>query len=360
MTIDSVVTRRLASQRLTRAGFRRPADVVAWFGAVQAQEFEPAKWGIGLRMADAATSADIASAFDAGQILRTHVMRPTWHFVAQADIRWLVELTGPRVLRSLAVYDRQLELDARTVTRGLAVIERALSGRTYLTRAELADHLARAGLAMKGQRLAHMAAHAELGGLICSGPRRGRQSTYALLAERAPDAQALPPDEALATLARRFLQSHGPATLRDFVWWSGLLTADARRAFEIVCAKAEVLDGLSYWTIGPGPGGRLRDRAVHLLPVYDEYVVAYRDRVAVPHGPSAVQTPGQGSIVFQHAVVVDGRIAGTWRVQPRARRATIRVAPLARLTRADREGIDRAAGRYARFVSGPVDLVIAR
>src|SRR5215217_4262418 len=189
---SAVADRRLRSQRLTRTGFRHAADVVAWFGAMQAQEYEHAKWAIGMRMPEGTVDADIQRAFDDGRILRTHVMRPTWHFVTPADIRWLLELTAPRVHRNIASHNRALELDGRTLTRGTGVIERALRDRRYLTRAELGTALQRAGLPMAGPRLANLAMHAELEGVICSGPRRDKRMTYALVAERAPDAGRLP------------------------------------------------------------------------------------------------------------------------------------------------------------------------
>ena len=185
-----IAERRLENQLITRAGPSRPADVVSWLGAVQAQEYEAAKWAVGLRMPSETADGNIERAIDEGRILRTHVMRPTWHFVAHADIRWLLELTAPRVRRVLSSYDRRLELDSRTLTRGMTVIGKALRDHCYLTRTELGDRLQRHRLEMAGQRLAHLMAHAELEGLVCSGPRRGKHFTYALLEERAPGAAA--------------------------------------------------------------------------------------------------------------------------------------------------------------------------
>src|SRR5262245_32076540 len=178
-----IVERRLRNQLLTLAGRRQPADVVRWLGAVQAQAFDAAKWALGLRLQDGAADREIDRAFDEGRILRTHVMRPTWHFVTPEDIRWLSELTAPRVHRVMSTYNRQLGLEAGSLARATAVIERGLRDRRYLTRSELGEHLARAGLAFDSVRLAHLAMHAELEGIICSGPRRGKQFTYALVAE---------------------------------------------------------------------------------------------------------------------------------------------------------------------------------
>ena len=347
---SAIAKQRLHNHRITRAGLRRPEDVVSWLGAVQAQEYEPAKWALGLRLKDNAVDADVEHAFDEGRILRTHVLRPTWHFVAPADIRWLLELTGPRVQQRMTPYNRHLELDARTFARGLKTFERALRDHQYLTRIELSERLADGGMPMTGQRLAHVTMEAELEGVVCSGPRRGNKFTYALLAERAPDAPRLSRDEALAVLTRRFFKSHGPATVRDFVWWSGLTTADAKRGLEINKARREDIDGRIYWTIGPPLPAVTRDRRVHLLPIYDEYIVAYRDREAVPH--TTHQTVGNRTqlTIFQHALIVDGQVAGTWRTTP-ARRGAATIVPLRRLKADERQALADAVHRYERFVN---------
>jgi hypothetical protein len=258
----------------------------------------------------------------------------------------------------MASYNRRLELDARTLARGTAVIERALRDGRYLTRTELGDRLQRVGLTMTGQRLAHLVMHAELEGIICSGPRRGKQLTYALLAERAPAARRLSRDEALASLARRFFRSHGPATVPDFVWWSGLTTTDARRAIDMIRARRQEIEGLTYWAVGREPARAARAHLVHLLPIYDEYLVAYRDREAVPHGPSVVASRSGGPVTFQHAVVLAGQVMGTWRVTRRPRGVLVTVAPLRRLSGEERRALEEAAHRYGEFVSVPMELEV--
>lgn len=329
--------RRLANQALTGPALRRPADVVGRFGAVQAQEFEPAKWALAQRMHDA-TSASIGRAFDEGRILRTHALRPTWHFVRPADIHWLMALTAPRVHQACAYHRRFVELDSRTLVRATAVIERALGDGGHLTRRELAEHLQRAKLPMAGQRLAAAVMFAELECVICSGPRRTNQFTYALLSERAGRAETLQRDEALARLCRLYFTSHGPATSRDFSWWSGLTIADGRRGLDIIKARSETVEGLTYWSAGTSRRAGRRNDSVHLLPIYDEYVVAYRDRVAVPHGP-----------LFRHFMVVDGQVAGGWTPGKDGRVTT---TPTRRLTAHEQKALERAASHYAHFVSG--------
>ena len=354
----AVAADRLRNQSITPPRLRRAADVVAWLGAVQAQEYEPAKWGLGLRMAGA-VDATVERAFEEGRILRTHLMRPTWHFVTPADIRWMLDLTGARVQRVMSPYNRHLELDAATMTRGTKIIERALGDRQYLTRAELGERLQSQGLTMTGMRLAHLAMHAEQEGVICSGPRRGKKFTYALVAERAPDAPRLPRDESIARLTLRYFRSHGPATVRDFVWWSGLPTADAKRGLEMIKARRMEIDGEVYWAGGPTHPSMPRPPRAHLLPIYDEYVVAYRRRTAVPLGPSMIASPAGGFVTFQHAVVIDGQIAGTWRLTRNAKGVSLAATLLRPPKRGERSAIGEAAERYEKFVGVPVSVTVS-
>jgi hypothetical protein len=353
--IASIAQRRLQHQSITGAPRRNAAEVVAWHGAVQAQEYPAAKWGLALRMAESTTDAAIERAFNAGRILRTHVMRPTWHFVTARDIRWMLELTGGRVQRTMQPYNRHLELDAATLNRALTVIERALGDGEYLTRLEVAEHLARGGIEAKGQRLAHVALHAELEAVICSGPRRGQHFTYSLLAARAPRARRLQRDEAIAELTLRYFRSHGPATVRDFVWWSGLLTAEAKRGLDMIRARPAVVDGLTYWSTGGSPAQRAGRRRVHLLPVYDEYLVAFRDRKAVPHWQAGMDPPA----AFPHPLVIDGQVAGTWRPVRFVERVRVDVSPVRTLTSSERHALDGAVARYSRFLGTRVDASLA-
>jgi len=255
------------------------------------------------------------------------------------------------VQRRMGPYDLQLGLDARVKTRAVDLIQRTLSEQRYLTRRELGAELARAGLPATSMHLAHLAMHAELEGVICSGPRRGKLSTYALLSDRA-NARRLPREEALAQLTRRYLRSHGPATLRDFVWWSGLRTSDATLGLALTRARPHDVAGLRYWRLGRAAAGRpISKTAVHLLPVYDEYLVAYRDHVIVPR-PAYVL----GS--FQHALVIGGQVAGTWRTISRPDGLMMDVRPLRRLTLVERRNLTQQVMRYGRFLGVSVSLSV--
>ena len=200
---QAIAAQRLANQNLASGRRGGPTDVVRWLGAVQAQEYPFAKWGVGLRMRATTTDVKIERAFAEGAILRTHVLRPTWHFVAAEDIRWMLELTAPRIQRAMASYNRRLELDPSTLSRAIGIIERGVGDGRHLARAAIAAKLEEGGIVARLQRLAHIVMHAELEQVICSGARRGKHFTYASLAERASDARSLQPDEALAELTLR-------------------------------------------------------------------------------------------------------------------------------------------------------------
>ena len=362
-----MLRRRLANQQLIDSNQKDPAGVVAWLGAVQAQDYPAAKWALGLRTSGI-TDADVDEAFNAGRILRTHVLRPTWHFVSPADIRWLLALSGPRLDARCAPQYRKLELDAATLARCRRTIARALEGGRFSTRAELSAALNEAGVPARGQRLAYVMAHAEFTGTICSGPRRGAQFTYALLDERAPRGTMLDRDEALAILARRYFKSHGPATLKDYRWWSGLTMRDVKRGCEVIRddLEAETAGDDTFWSVDGGPRrgrGQSRDpanaragrgrrpaTATYLLPNYDEYLIAYTGR-----GP-VVGPPRGRSDAFPHHVVIDGRLAGCWRRTLRAGSVVVSVAPYGRIGRERSDDLRAAAERYSRFLGTPLIL----
>lgn len=356
MASTPIGLRRLAQQRLTRNQVATPEKVVGWLGAVQSQEYPGAIWSLGMRMRNA-TEAAVERAFAEGVILRTHVLRPTWHFVIPTDIRWMLELTAPRVKAAIAYYDRQLGLDDALYARCNDVIARALEGGKFLTRAELRAALADAGIVAEGQRLGHIVAHVEVDGVICSGPRRGKQFTYALLAERAPNARMLPRDEALAELTRRYFTGHGPATERDFSWWSGLTLAEVRVGLEMVGAELarEEIDGQTYWfpasSASQAPVAETAD--AFLLPTYDEFLVGY-------NGFGASLTDGRPRsrpTEFNATIVIGGRVIGNWRRTITKRAAVIELAPFAPLSETEREAVFNAAERYGAFFGVSVECV---
>jgi hypothetical protein len=353
---SQLLPHRLRNQRLTRTTFRKPDEVVAWLGAVQSQDYPGAKWAVGQR-AIGMTDALIERAFNEGAILRTHVLRPTWHFVTPADLRWMMALSGPRVNARCATYYRKLELDSSLLSRSRKVFARALEGGTELTRAELQTALKRAKIAVTGVRLAFVVMRAELDSVICSGARRGKQFTYALFDEKVPAASPLTREEAVARLTARFFNSHGPATVNDFVWWSGLTVQDARSGIAAVtpALSREEVGDRTYWFVPSRTTAPAASPTGFLLPNYDEYLVAYKDRDA---GVSTViaQRMVEGKLdSYAHPLVLDGQLAGTWRrdIGPRAARVTI--SPFARLTRENGRMLEDATARFGTFLEMAVE-----
>jgi hypothetical protein len=360
--VASIAARRLRSHHLVGPRFKSPVDAVRAFAAVQAQDFPAATWAVGQRT-QGATAESIGQLYDEGAILRTHVMRPTWHFVVPEDIRWLVQLTSRRVRDGLAGRRRQLEIDDRVVDRANATFEKALSGGRALTREELGRSLVNAGVSPAGQRLPHLLGHAELDAVIVSGPRRGRQHTWTLLEERVPKARVMDRSAALGELAFRFFSSHGPAQLRDLVWWSGLTTADIRAGIAAAGPRLahETIDGVDHWS---DPATRRtappRTPSVHLLPNFDEYTVAYRDRSALvdPGRPFDASIFSFGS-VLANVVIVDGVVRGTWRRSLRGEVVHVEITLLERLGRAESAALDRAADELGAFLERDVTVATA-
>jgi hypothetical protein len=351
MAGTAIARQRLAQQRLTQNPLADPAEIVAWLGAVQAQDYLGAKWTLGMRLQHA-TDAAIERAFNEGAILRTHVMRPTWHFVAPADIRWMLELTAPRVNAASAYMYRQLELDDALFSRSTAIIARALQGGQRLTRAEIGVALAQAGIAAEGMRLGYLIFRAELDGIACSGPRRGKQFTYALLDERAPHARSLPREAALAELTRRYFTGHGPATVRDFAWWSGLTIADANAGLEMAALHLahDTIDSQTYWLSSSMSLSADPSQTAFLLPTYDEFLIGYDGFNESRLGGRAAQE----SAVFDSTIAIDGRIAGSWRRSFKRGTAIVEIKPFAPLAEAEREAVAAAIRRYEAFLEIPV------
>jgi hypothetical protein len=356
MTLD-IIRHRLHNQLLSQTKCAEPALVVEQFGAIQAQDYAGAKWALGQRL-ESATDAAIEKAFSEGKILRTHVMRPTWHFVAPADIRWLLMLTAPRVHAGSTFMYRRLELDRAIIKKSYKVLEKTLQGNKQLTRAELGTAFEKAGIATaEGQRLAYFMMSAELDGVICSGARKGKQFTYTLLEERVPTVKPLKRDEALAKLVQRYFLTRGPATLQDFTWWSGLTMADAKKGIEMVKAHfvSEILDDQVYWFADSISPIQEKSPTAHLLPNYDEYFIGFKDRSAIGKLVHPLRPEENGVALNAHIIIMDGQIVGGWR-RTIARNAVILERKLlTELTKSEERALAREADRYSDFLQLPVE-----
>jgi hypothetical protein len=358
MAILNLAHQRLHNQHIAGTRLGKPEDVVSWLGAVQAQDYTAAKWAVGQRTTGL-TDAAIEQACTDGTILRTHILRPTWHFVTPADIRWMLALTAPRIHAANRTYYRQLELDDTIIGQCKDIMVKALQGGNQLTRNELGAILEQAGIdTRESLRLAYITGIAELDGVVCSGARRGKQFTYALLDERAPQTRPMDHDEALAELTRRYFTSHGPATLKDYVWWSGLTTAEAKAGIDLLKDQLveEVIGDQSYWRAELAPFVNDPSPTAYLLPNYDEYLVAYVDRTAIFDVSSPKQLDSRGNVLFNHTIVIDGQIVGTWKRTFKKDAVVISAEPFAPFSAAENDAFNAAIQRFGEFVGLPVVL----
>jgi len=329
---------RVHAQHIARPRFRRAGELVRWMGAIQAQDPAACRWAVGLRLGGEPRERDIEAALDAGEVLRLHCLRGTWQLVAPADARWILELVAPRVIAQASKRYAELGLDAATLRKSQGVLARALRGGTELTRDEVADCLASAGISTTGQRLSFLLHRAELESVVCSGARRGKHATYTLFDRRVPAARPFDRSRALAELAKRYFQSRAPATAADFAWWSGLGPDDVREAMH---------------AIHGGPSAkttRLRASAgAVLLPALDEYLIGYADRTALI-APAFARRLHDGGGILKPTVLINARVRGVWRRTLSRREVLIDVEPFESLAPLERRAVERAAVRYGEFL----------
>lgn len=349
-----IARQRLARSFLLGSSFIHARDVVESLGAVQAQDYLGALWALGQRMSRAGLAA-VEREVNEGSIIRTHVLRPTWHFVHPRDLRWMLTLTGPRVRKVMASYDRKLGLTDALYRRSHAAVTRALRDGAFLTRAELKEVLLKAKIGELGvQRAAHLLMRAELDQVVCSGPRRGKQFTYALFDLCVPAQPDIDRDEALQRLTRLYFRTRGPATASDFSWWSGLTMADVRRGIEVARADLEEVsvEGRTYWVSGDPPA-RTRP-SVHLLPNYDEFFIGHRDRGALGRRLGSTATVTGGNALIANVIVIDGQLVGGWRRTLTGDGVTVTLKLLDTLSPGEERGLEKALARYGDFLGVPV------
>ena len=309
MKPSEIALMRLHNQQLSHPRFKNPEEVISWLGAIQGQDYPGAKWAVGLRLLGS-TDADLEQVITQKKILRTWLMRGTLHFVTAEDIHWMLELFSARIIKSNKRRYRELELDEDTLNQSNQILKDALNYSGELNRKELLNILQKEGISTEGQRAAYMLQRASLEGLICQCGVQHNIPIYMSL-DSIPQTRTIKDDEALAELARRYFTSRGPATLGDFIWWSGLLAADARAGLEAIESDLvhEIVDGQKYWYSE-------KQRAIydprllaHLLPTYDEYLFGYRDRSAVIDSPAKIKLSNR----YRPTIAINGQIVGTWR-----------------------------------------------
>ncbi|NTW28517.1 MAG: winged helix DNA-binding domain-containing protein [Coriobacteriia bacterium] len=348
MTPLEVARLRLANQQITTHAGETPQDVVATLGGIQAQEYWSALWAVGLRL-DKTTKPDIEQALTSAAIVRTWAMRGTLHFVAGQDVRWILDLLGPRVIAGSTYRRKQLEIDDLILAQSRNLFEAALADGGVLARYEAMSLLEHAGINTSGQRGIHILRHLSLEGLLCQMASEGRQSTFGLLDVWVPQSRTMDREDSLAQLAYRYFSSHGPATLRDFAWWSGLMVADAKVGIGLAAARLanERIGDTTYWMPAKSFSAQVTERRVHILPGFDEYILGYADREIALDVIAAQKIVPSSNGVFRPAVVVDGRVVGTWK--PGNRKTASSVEIFSPMDPADARRLNEALSEYDRF-----------
>lgn len=353
MTID-IAQQRLYHHYLGPRAFERPEQAIAWFGAMQAQDYNSVKWAIGLRCS-ATTDESIELAFAHKTIIRTWLLRGTLQVVAPADVAWMLAVVAPRIIKRSARRYQQLDLDEPTFIRSFNILTKVLQGGRPVTRAAIFGELEQAGVVTAGQRGYHILRRAGLEGLICFGPMIENHETFVLLSEWVPDRVKRSRDEALGELAKRYFNSHGPTTLPDFVWWSGLLKGEARKSLDLAKADLESsnLGDETYWQSPPVSAQEISKPTAHLLPAYDEYYLGYTTREAVLN-PNFDARLVSSSGVFRPMIVVNGQIVGIW--QAKRQRSSILIIPsyFRVLSKAEQNAVAAALDRYRQFLGVPL------
>lgn len=351
----SIAAHRLHNQHISHVRFHTPAEVVAWLGAMQGQDYPGVKWSVGLRLSGS-TDADIEQAIVDKAIVRTWVMRGTLHLVAGADARWMVELVAPRVIAGLAARHRQLELDEATFSHSHDVLLKALEGGQQRTRKQLFEALEKAGVSTSGQRGYHILGRASLDGLLVQGVEARKDPLFMLRDEALPNARTMPRDEALAQLARRYFLSRGPATLQDFAWWSGMTMGDARAGLEDVKDQLieETIEGERYW-LSPDTTP-VKGEPAYAPPGFDEYLLGYKVRDAVLDPLHVTKVcPGKNGIFFP-TMVIHGRIVGIWKRSLTKSKIVVTTAPFESVSKTDMKAFRAGVERYGEFMQMPVQM----
>lgn len=355
MTSRDITDLRLVNQQLKGSAFTTPAELVSWMGCIQSQEFAGAKWAIGNRLSGIA-DAEIENDFNAGKILRTHVLRPTWHFVSPRDIGWMLKLTAPKIKAMCKGIHKKLGIDDVVLKRSKNIITEALTGGRQLTRSQLLPFFKNKQINTDDIRLGFLLMDAELDGIVCSGARQGKQFTYALMEERVLNPMQMGKDAALAELAKKYFLSRGPATLQDFSWWSGLNLTESKKALEMNKSLLvnEVVNGMAYW-FSPAVTPVKSLVPVNLLPSFDEYAIAYKDRADILL-PQFSQQTGNG--IFKPIILIDGQIQGTWTRSFHKENVHLEVSVLNPAIKFSKQAMLSAAKNYADFLGMELTLLV--
>jgi hypothetical protein len=348
---------RLTSQQINGSKFKNAKDLTEWMGAIQAQDFNMAKWALGVRLPNS-TDKTIESAIDRGEIIRIHVLRPTWHFVSPDDINWMLDLTANQIKASMKSRDKVLELTDNIFSKSNSVIEKALITGEHLSREDLVLELNRANIQTNNNRTSHLMVRAELDGIICSGKVKNNKQTYTLLTNRILKTKKLSKDEALGKLAMKYFKSHCPATLQDFTWWSGLPAGDARHALEMVKSNfiSETIGKNTYWFTNSFSALKDKKDLISFLPAYDEFIISYKDRSASlmnEDTKKALSTNG----IFRPVILLNGIATGLWKRTVKNDKILLETEFFRSSEKITKASIENAILTYAQFQNKNVEVV---
>ncbi len=358
MRINKIAYLRLINQQVQSSKFKSAKELVSFMGAMQAQDYSMAKWAVGLRLQNS-TDKKIEKAVHDGEIIRTHLMRPTWHFVSADDIYWMLELTAPQMKTAVKSRHNFLGLTEKIISKSNHIIEKSLRDGNHLTREELMKIIAKAKIPASAEVAIHLMFRAEIDGIVCNGKIKNNKQTYALLSERVSKNKTYTKDEALALLAKKYFASHGPATLKDFIWWSALLVKDATHALEMVKDNfiSEKVENEIYWLRNSMNESTDIKKSVHLLPAYDEFLIGYKKRDASlmsEHRQKALSSNG----IFWPVIVVNGNVTGKWKRSFKNEKIIIETAFFKPHDKGTIKLINKSAEKFSLFVEKRNEMLI--
>jgi hypothetical protein len=351
----SISACRLHQQQITNKTFATPQSLVGYMGAIQAQDYPMSKWAIGLRVSES-TDTEIEAALDSGQLVRTHVLRPTWHIVSGQDVRWMLAISKKQIKSAMSSYDKTLGIDAATYHKTNYLIIKALEDKC-LTRAEVMNEIEKGGIATNSSRAVHFMMNAEIEGIVCNGVMRGKEQTYALMDEKVPKGLVFSHEEAVSELAKRYFTSHAPATIQDFNWWSGLGMGDCRKGLESIKSQLQSfdMDGKTYF-IPKDLADIPFKESIFFLPSFDEYCVSYKNRDAVFNAAwqsNAITSNG----IFKPIIVVNGQVVGIWKRTHKPKTIAIETTFFDERDSVSTQEIENQIRSFGAFLQKPISIL---
>jgi len=314
LSSSEIANMRMANQRISKHDFKTPAEIVGWLGAVQAQDYHGSKWSVGLRL-KSSTDKIIENAINNKSIIRTWAQRGTLHFVVPEDIYWITDLVAPKIIKSIASRYKQMELDEKLLQKSNKILLKAVIGNKAVTRKELKDILNKNKIPTNELRFNFILQRAVYDKFIVLGPRKDKEFTFVALEEWTPKTKSITRGEAIGRFAEKFFKSHGPATIHDFSWWSGLTLTECRAGLEVISLKLikESVNNQDYWMDSKMVGQETKPGTIYLLPGFDEYLLGYKDRSGMIADEHVKHVFAAGNAIFKNTIVIDGKVAGTWR-----------------------------------------------